>query len=269
MPRSFASLFSRKKSQTLAFKDYYTNWFNTLQKTLLPLIHKSLSSSSSQTLLYSHVDLLLHHFLSYYDALDSAATQGNLPELLYPSWRNSLEVPFLFLGDLHPYLFTNLVRSFLGEESEEEEEEEDDDDSLDNRPWQVLMAWRNVSKNLMSQIEQIECGLRLMVPALIGRIKKVQSGFVGRIAEDRVAFERQSDEELKGVIGEAMKEEMDDMVSVFVDANRLRKSVIAEIVGALSVYQAALFLEGLAQFLVGLRDREVLGELNRSKIPIS
>ena len=30
-------------------------------------------------------------------------------------------------------------------------------------------------KNLMSQIEQIEGGLRLMVPALIGRIKTVQS----------------------------------------------------------------------------------------------
>ncbi|KDO37199.1 hypothetical protein CISIN_1g046664mg [Citrus sinensis] len=77
------------------------------------------------------------------------------------------------------------------------------------------MAWSNVSKSLMSQIEQIEGGLRLMVPALIGRIKTVQR-----------------------VIGEAIKEEMDDMVSVFVDANRLRKSVIAEIVGALSVHSS-------------------------------
>ncbi|KAK9187304.1 hypothetical protein WN944_018696 [Citrus x changshan-huyou] len=56
------------------------------------------------------------------------------------------------------------------------------------------MAWSNVSKSLMSQIEQIEGGLRLMVPALIGRIKTGKS-----------------DEGFKGVIGEAMKEEMDDM----------------------------------------------------------
>ncbi|KAK9190237.1 hypothetical protein WN943_018839 [Citrus x changshan-huyou] len=83
------------------------------------------------------------------------------------------------------------------------------------------MAWSNVSKSLMSQIEQIEGGLRLMVPALIGRIKTGKS-----------------DEVFKGVIGEAIKEEMDDMVSVFVDANRLRKSVIAEIVGALSVHSS-------------------------------
>ena len=37
------------------------------------------------------------------------------------------------------------------------------------------MTWSNLSKNFMSQIEQIEGGLRLMVWALIGRIKKVQS----------------------------------------------------------------------------------------------
>ena len=43
-----------------------------------------------------------------------------------------------------------------------------------------------------------------------------------RIAEDWVAFEGQSDNGLKGVIVEVMKEEMDDTVSVFVDANKLR-----------------------------------------------
>ena len=86
---------------------------------------------------------------------------------------------------------------------------------------------------------------------------------------DWVAFEEQSDEGPKGVIGEAMKEEMDDMVSVFVDATRLRKGVIVEIVGSLSVHQAALFVEGLGQFLFALRDREILGKFNRCKIPIS
>ncbi|KAL9408815.1 hypothetical protein AB3S75_047241 [Citrus x aurantiifolia] len=86
---------------------------------------------------------------------------------------------------------------------------------------------------------------------------------------DWVAFEEQSDEGPERVIGEAMKEEMDDMVSVFVVANRLRKSVIVKIVGSLSVHQAALFVEGLGQFLFALRDREILGEFNRCKILIS
>ncbi|KAK9208796.1 hypothetical protein WN944_001156 [Citrus x changshan-huyou] len=131
-----------------------------------------------------------------------------LPELLFPSWRNNLEISFLFLGDLHPYVFTNLVRSFVDEESKEEEEEDDDDD------------------------------------------------------DDDEFFENRSDEGLKGVIGEERKEEMDDIVSVFVDANRLRKSVsvfvdanrlrksvIAEIVGTMFI-QAALFLEALPNFLL-------------------
>ncbi|XP_031261185.1 protein INAPERTURATE POLLEN1 [Pistacia vera] len=261
-PKPFSSLF-RKKPQTLSFQDYYTKWFKTLKKTHLPLIQLSLSSSSSPTLLHSRIDILLHHFLAYYDTLDLAASQENLPQLLFPSWRNSLEIPFLLLGDLHPYLFTNLLRSFLDQETEEGEENDSCDGVVAglDRPWQVMMAWKNVSKHLMNHIDQIECGLRLMVPALMSRIKKVQGGFVGRIAEDWGA----DCEGKRERIEEAMKEAMEEMVSVFMDANRLRKSVITEIVSGLSLYQAALFLEGLAQFLVGLREEEVLGEFKRCK----
>ncbi|KAI9173930.1 hypothetical protein LWI28_009060 [Acer negundo] len=276
MPKPFSSLFfSRKKTpqppQPVAFKEYYTNWFNTLNNTLLPLINQSLySSSSPPALLCSHIDLLLQHLLSYYDTLDLVATQEHLPQLLFPSWRNSLEIPFLFLGDLHPYLFTTLLRSFLDQEDSEEEEEDDsdeeeeDDDFLD-RPWQVEMAWKNVPKSLMARVEQIECGLRLMVPALTDRIKKVQGCFVGRIAEDWVGFCCEGKREgVKAVIEEAMKEEREEMVTVFVDANRLRKSVITEIVGVLTHYQAALFLQGLAQFLVGFRDPDLIAEFKRT-----
>ncbi|KAJ4712818.1 protein INAPERTURATE POLLEN1 [Melia azedarach] len=245
MPKPLSSLFSRKKPEKLAFKYYYTNWFKTLKNTLLPLIRQSLSSSSSQTLLYSHVDLLLNHFLSYYDTLDLAASQENLPQLLFPSWHNNEE-------DDDDEEFCGLVLDVASDKQ--------------RRPWQVLMAWKNVSQNLTTRIEQIECGLRLMVPALISRMKKLQAGFMGRVAENWVAIDRKNDGVLKEVIiGEAMKEEMEEMVSVFVDANRLRKSVITEIVGVLSAYQAALFLEGLAQFLVGFRDPELLREFERCK----
>ena len=51
-------------------------------------------------------------------------------------------MPFLFLGDLHPYVLTNFVRSFFDEESKEEEEE-DDNESFDNGSWQVFMACHN------------------------------------------------------------------------------------------------------------------------------
>lgn len=270
MPKPLSSLFSREKPQTLSFEEYYRKWFKTLKKTHLPLIQRSLSSSSSHTLLYSHIDLVLQHFLAYYDTLDLATSKENLPHLLFPSWRNSLEIPFLFLGDLHPYLFINLLRSFLDQENRQETEEEEEKNTCRvvvvglDRPWQVVMAWKNVSKHLMNHIDQIECGLRLMVPALTGRIKKIQGGFLGRIAEDWADDSEGKRERIK----KAMEEEMEEMVSVFMDANRLRKSVITEIISGLSVYQAALFLESLAQFLVGLREQEVLGEFKRCNIPI-
>ncbi|XVF52659.1 hypothetical protein PTKIN_Ptkin05aG0036300 [Pterospermum kingtungense] len=269
MPRPF-SFFSRKKpTTTLPFKDYYEDWFNTLKNTLLPLLHQSLHSRSP-TLLPFRRDLLLQHFLSYYDYLDLAASD-DVSQILFPSsWRNPLEIPFLFLGDLHPYLFTNLLRSFIDAANNEEDTENDKGsvivnlvESLD-KPWQVLTAWINPSENLILRLEQIECGLRLMVPALVSRVKKVQGAFVGRVAEKWGACEKK-----KKAVEEAVKVEMEEMLAVVVDANRLRRSVIIEIVNATDVYQGALFLEGLAQFLVGFKDPILLGEFERCKLPIN
>ncbi|KAF5734416.1 hypothetical protein HS088_TW16G00865 [Tripterygium wilfordii] len=274
------SLLSRKKPATRPFKDYYLDWFNTLKNHLIPLLDRSLSSSAPAPLLSSYVHLLLHHILSFYDALDAAATPDSIPHLLFPSWRTPIETPFLVLGDLHPYLFTNLLRSFLDDQSDDEVTQSDveneersqlyDVGDLDfdlERPWQVAMAWKDVSKNLMTQIEQIECGVRLMVPALLDRARKAQTGFVRRVAEAWVDNEGKK-ERVVGV-GEAVKMEMEEMVVVFADANRLRKSVITEIVGALDVFQGALFLEGLAQFLVGFRDPDLLSEFEKCKTPIN
>ncbi|KAL3610060.1 hypothetical protein D5086_001080 [Populus alba] len=121
-----------------------------------------------------------------------------------------------------------------------------------DRPCHVVMAWKDPSKHLMIKIEQIERGLRLMVPALLDRVKKAQSGFAGKIAEEWVSCERKE----KMDVSEAMKAEMEESVTVFLHANRLRRSVISDIVSALNVYQGALFLEGLAQFLVGFQGQE-------------
>ena len=129
----------------------------------------------------------------------------------------------------------------------------------------MVMAWKDPSKHLMIKIEQIERGLRLMVPALLDRVKKAQSGFAGKIAEKWVNCERKE----KMDVSEAMKAEMEELVTVFLHANRLRRSVISDIVAALNVYQGALFLEGLAQFLVGFQDKNLLREFERCKTPIS
>ncbi|GMI64006.1 INAPERTURATE POLLEN1 [Hibiscus trionum] len=250
------SFLSRKKPTPIPFKDYYDNWFHTLTNTLLPLLHQSLSSPSPSLVPFRR-DLLLQHLLFYYDFLDLAASD-DVSQILFPSWRNSLETPFLFLGDLHPYLFTNLLRSFIDAANNETPILENPE-SLD-KPWQVVTAWMNPPKKLILRMEQIECGLRLMVPPLVSRVRKVQAAFVGKVAEKWAK---------KKGMKEAVKAEMEEMLDVFLGANRLRRSVIIEIVNATNVYQGALFLQGLAQFLVGFKDQASLAEFQRCKIPIN
>ena len=86
---------------------------------LTPPIHLPLLSSQ-----YPRIETIHRHFQSYYETLDIAAS-NNVAQLLYPDWRNPLEKPFLWLGDLHPYLFTNLLRSFLDDTSEDDEDDAD------------------------------------------------------------------------------------------------------------------------------------------------
>lgn len=261
------ALFGRKKSRP--FKVYYNEWFNTLENSLLPRLRHALASARSSTILSTHVDAIHRHFEAYYDALDLAAT-NDVSQLLFPEWRNALEKPFLWLGDLHPYLFTKLLRSFLNEEEEEEPvivtNFRESSDYLD-KPWHILMAWESGCQDLMTRIEQIECVLRLRLPSLVARGRKAQSFFVERIGSNWGRSEGK-DEEVKSAIGEAMAEEMEELVSVFVDANRLRISVLTDILSATNVYQAALFLEGLAQFLVGFHDQKLLREFDKSKTVI-
>lgn len=278
-------LFGRKKSGSSGgnrhFKDFYADWFNTLNTTLLPSLQNSMSESdSSLTHLSTQVETLHRHFLSYYDALDLAAA-NDVAQLLYPDWRNPLEKPFLFLGDLHPYLFTNLLRFFLNQNDSEDDEDYDNDsltvqfadaqdrdrDQLEvlfDRPWHIATAWRSPSYDLMGKLEQVERGLRLMVPALVARARDAQAGFLEHVGRN---WDYGSGLQ-KAAVAEAMAEQNEEMVGIFVDANRLRRSVLVEILGATSVFQAALFLEGLAQFLVGFRDPELLAQFDLCKTPL-
>ncbi|CAI9784465.1 unnamed protein product [Fraxinus pennsylvanica] len=245
-----AALFKRKKTSK-PFKEFYNEWFATLTTTLLPSLRRALSPGFlSPVILSTQVELMHHHFRSYYDALDQAAA-ADVAQCLYPEWRNSIERSFLWLGDLHPYLFTNLLRSFLADQ--EPPVDENVTKFLD-KSWHVVMAWKSPSKTLTTKVDKIECGLRLMVPALASRWRNAQSAFV---------------ENMGTAIGEALAAEMEDMVGVFVDANRLRRSILADILSATDLYQAALFLEALAQFLVGFKDQKLLNEFEKCKIAIN
>ncbi|KVH90169.1 DOG1 domain-containing protein [Cynara cardunculus var. scolymus] len=242
----------------------------------------STTSTSSPNLLSAHVEIIHHHFKSYYHTLDLAAA-SDVSQILFPTdHRNAMELPFLWLGDLHPYLFTNLLRSFLlqHDDSSSQNEPENDDEDYDyqghqeqeqeeeeievgesceflKKQWPLMNAWKIQSRKLTTRIDQIERGLRLMVPALMNRVRKAQAGFIQKVGSGEVS----------AVVAAAEMEE--EMVGIVMDANRMRKDVISEIVSVTSVYQAALFLEGLAQFLVGLRDGKLLQEFKSCKSPIN
>ncbi|MCD7472578.1 hypothetical protein HAX54_013850 [Datura stramonium] len=236
----------------------------TLKDVLLPKLRHAMSSSSTSgpILLASHVEVMHRHFLQYYEALDLAA--GNdVVQVLYPDWRNPFEKPFLWLGDIHPYLFINLFRSFI-----RDAESEIDPRIFDKQQnWHVVMAWKNTSKKLPARVDQIECGLRLMVPALAARARDAQAAFVKNVAAEWGRCEGRK-EEMKGVVAEAATAEMEELVGVLVDANRLRRSVLSDILNVTDVYQAAVFLEALAQFLVGFRNRELLSQFEKCSLEL-
>ncbi|XP_073135868.1 protein INAPERTURATE POLLEN1 [Henckelia pumila] len=268
-----SALFRRKKSASTSkpFEIFYKEWFATLADTLLPQLRRALSSvSTSPALLSAQVDAMHHHLRSYYENMELAAVE-DVAQCLYPGWRNSLEKPFLWLADLHPYLFTNLLRSFLDDQESEDgdvldtiREIRQSREFLDER-WHVAVAWRSPSKALTTRVDQIECGLRLMVPALAARARHAQMTLVRSVGAE---WGRRPDG-VKTAVEEALAAEMEELVGVVVDANRLRKSVLADILSVTSVYQAALFLEALAEFLVGFRDNKLLKEFDKCKIYVS
>ncbi|MED6131898.1 hypothetical protein PIB30_014346 [Stylosanthes scabra] len=275
MLKAVAPLFNRhnnRHSSSRPLKDYYNEWFSTLKHNLLPLLRRSISGDSL-TILSTHVELLHQHFHSFYHTLDSAATSD--PSLLLTQdWRNSLEKPLLWLGDLHPFLFTNLARSFLDEFQDSDSNPTpsptpnypsspptipDLRESFDpfDRPWQVAMAWRNPSETLTTRMDQIECGLRVIVPTLTERMRCAEATFVDRVVNDWFRFRENKGASMVAVASD-LKGHMEEVVSVFLYANRLRRSVLVDIISATTVYQAALFLEALAQFLIGFRDHDLL-----------
>ncbi|PNY10852.1 hypothetical protein L195_g007443 [Trifolium pratense] len=270
------SVFNRQKQHTSSssssssrpFKEYYTEWFNTLKNNHLPLLRRSISGDSL-TVLSTHVELLHQHFQSYYHTLDAAAITDP-SQILNQDWRNSLEKPLLWISDLHPFIFTNLARSFLEDEDNNETDDIDHDldisiSSVSDRPWQIAMAWRNPSETLIRRMEEIECGLKSIVPTLNERLANAEGGFVDRVVGDWFSCKDRGDNKGKVVLGNDVKVYMEEFVSVFLYANRLRRSVLVDIISAASVYQAALFLEGLSMFLIRFRDHDLVNAVEHSK----
>ncbi|XP_047180441.1 protein INAPERTURATE POLLEN1-like [Vigna umbellata] len=104
-------------------------------------------------------------------------------------------------------------------------------------------------------MDQIECRLRHIVATLSDRLKRAESAFMECIVGNWFwCWEEHNIAAAKEVGGADAKAQMEEVVSVVLWANRVRRSVLVDIMSATTVYQAMLFLEGLAQFLIGFRE---------------
>jgi hypothetical protein len=94
-------------------RDFFASWLATLRSPLLPLLRRALSSSSgSWDDLFSSVATAVEaHFQAHWSALDAAARQYPAQVIAAGGWRSPLELPFLWLGDVHPPLLTSLLRT--------------------------------------------------------------------------------------------------------------------------------------------------------------
>uniref|UniRef100_A0A0Q3VVN4 DOG1 domain-containing protein n=1 Tax=Setaria italica TaxID=4555 RepID=A0A0Q3VVN4_SETIT len=151
-------------------RDFFAAWLATLRSPLLPLLRRALSSSTGSwdDPLSSAAAAVEAHFQAHWSALDAAARQDPARVVASGDWRSPLELPFLWLGDVHPSLLTSLLRTL------------------------------SPSPRLLAAADRVDRRIRAAVPAVSDRLRRAQKAFV--VAEvagtaDVEAFL----EELKGV----------------------------------------------------------------------
>ncbi|CAH8359587.1 unnamed protein product [Eruca vesicaria subsp. sativa] len=221
---------------------FYTEWSEHLTKNCIRTLRHFPTNDTNDT--------VLGDIRSYYDTLNHYATKDTILYFLFPSWRsNSLETPILFLGDIHPRLFTNLIQSFM------------DDDGLNQDPiltFSNLAAWEELSSELENTINET-------VSRLLGEMKEAQDGFIrrfsskfvssflgswsGTVVMDTATLVTTTDQDDGAMI-------MEELVRIFREANKLRKDTITSIVGVLNMNQIALFLESVCKFLAGFKHQD-------------
>ncbi|KAG2278300.1 hypothetical protein Bca52824_060855 [Brassica carinata] len=91
-----STIFSSKKPQ---------EWSETIREKCLPLLHQASSSS----LLKEAIDGLVQEIISHFNTLEDSTIE----DLLSASECKSMDTTFLLIGDIHPFLLTNLLRIFI------------------------------------------------------------------------------------------------------------------------------------------------------------
>ncbi|KAL6911671.1 hypothetical protein ACP4OV_000476 [Aristida adscensionis] len=151
-------------------REFFAAWLATLRSPLLPLLRRALSSSSGSwdDPLSSAAAAVEAHFQAHWSALDAAARQDPAQVVAAGDWRSPLELPFLWLGDVHPSLLTSLLRTL------------------------------SPSPRLLAAADRVDRRIRAAVPAVSDRLRRAQEAFVAAEAAGAADVEAFL-EELKGV----------------------------------------------------------------------
>ncbi|EES05773.1 hypothetical protein BDA96_04G312900 [Sorghum bicolor] len=204
-------------------RDFFAAWLATLRSPLLPLLRRALSSSSSSGSwddpLSSVAAAVEAHFQAHWSALDAAARQDPARVIAAGDWRSPLELPFLWLGDVHPSLLTSLLRTL------------------------------SPSPRLLAAVDRVDRRIRAAVPAVSDRLRRAQEAFVAAEATGAADVEAF----------------LEELMGVALQANRLRRGVLSDLVAAAGGYQAALYLEALSRFVLSMHDPEVLRRFDQCR----
>ncbi|KFK24323.1 hypothetical protein AALP_AAs43442U000100 [Arabis alpina] len=159
-------------------------------------------------------------------------------------------MPMLFLGHIHPYLLTILLRSFLDREVK-------DTDFLDLSPdlehsvglsvdheHSISPAWTNTD-DLEKRIGEIEFEMQPTLTSLVDRVNQAQIRYIGKW----VSLHSHSHGANQPKIMDDEDDLVKELVSVLREANGLRTKVLDAVVKATTPHQKALFLEALCKFL--------------------
>lgn len=218
---------------------FYTEWSEHLNKRCIPLFRDSPPSAVNNGAVFSDL-------ISYYDTIDHYANRDTISYFLFPSWRvNSLETSILFLGDIHPHLFFSLVQSFRDP----------------NRDHGDLAAWRALAFPANHFVDDVKNKINNTVSRLLREMSEAHERFIQGCSDNWVSWfhssqrGRQSVTVMETAASVTLGEEF---VRIFREANQLRKTTIADIVNLSNENQAALFLEGVCEFLAGFRHQVLL-----------
>ncbi|KAL0800904.1 hypothetical protein Bca101_056079 [Brassica carinata] len=157
-----SSRFSSKKPLTV--NELYAEWSKNLTNYCLPLLGESIRSDPSAVVPDTDVDNVIYYLIKHYETLSTSSDKDTIRNILFPSGN---ETQLFFIGDIHPCLFTCLIRSLIDPTWKDEE---------------------------VRRIDEIERRMMLSVSDLMEQMSKAQFHFIARVSKNWEAAKEEKEE---------------------------------------------------------------------------